>query len=136
MRQRLIHWLFQRGKSCRHCCLCCEYYDLCSREVRKTIHKRQKKGKRVFYSEYMERHRPKTPSCICQNEFYRQQGIVSPSLYQLVSYGYMGEKAAEELAEYSGKMERYLCYKRRLSKERWKALYREYRKERREHEEL
>lgn len=33
MRQRLIYWLFQRGKSCKHCCLWCEYYDLCRADV-------------------------------------------------------------------------------------------------------
>lgn len=136
MRQRLIYWLFQRGKSCKHCCLWCEYYDLCSREVRKAIHKRRKKGKQIFYSEYMEKRRPKTPGCICENEFKRQMGIVSPSLCWIVATGSKGERAAKELAEYNGKMERYLCYKRLLSKERWKALYRQYRKERREREKL
>ena len=90
----------------------------------------------IFYPEYMERHRPKTPRCICENEIKRQLGIVSPSLYWIVAAGGKGEEAAKELAEYSRKIERYLCYKRRLSKERWKALYREYRKERRGHEKL
>ena len=132
MRQRLIYWLFQRGKQCRHCCLWCEYYDLCSREVRKQFagRRKRKKSKRLFYPEYMERRRPKTPGCICENEFKRLLGIVSPSLYWIVGGGGKGEQAAKELAEYDRKIERYLCYKRRLSKERWKALYREYRKER------
>ena len=30
MRQRLKHWLFQRGKNCKHCCLWCEYFNICS----------------------------------------------------------------------------------------------------------
>lgn len=34
MIQKLKYWLFQRGKSCKHCCLWCEYYDLCSNEVK------------------------------------------------------------------------------------------------------
>ena len=38
-----------------------------------------------FYSEYMERRRPKTPGCICENEFKRQLGIVSPSLCGIVA---------------------------------------------------
>ena len=33
MRQRLIYWLFQKGKNCKHCCLWCEYYDLCRADV-------------------------------------------------------------------------------------------------------
>lgn len=33
MIQKLKYWLFQRGKGCKHCCLWCEYYDLCSNEV-------------------------------------------------------------------------------------------------------
>lgn len=98
-----------------------------------------RKGKRKaqpFYSKYMEKCRPKAPGCICKNEFKRQLGIVSPSLYWIVAAGGKGEQAANELKEYERKMRRYLCYKRALSKERWKALYRECRKERREHEKL
>lgn len=90
----------------------------------------------IFYPEYMEKRRPKTPRCICENEIKRWLGIVSPSLCWIVATGSKGEKAAKELAEYDRKTARYLCYKRRLSKERWKALYREYRKERRGHEKL
>ena len=26
---RLKYWIFQSGKDCRHCCLRCEYYDIC-----------------------------------------------------------------------------------------------------------
>lgn len=98
-----------------------------------------RKGKRKaqpFYNEYMEKRRPKAPGCICENEFKRRLGIVSPSLYWIVAAGGKGEQAANELKEYERKMGRYLCYKRALSKERWKALYRERRKERREHEKL
>lgn len=89
----------------------------------------QKKKTQIFYPEYMERRRPKTPRSICGNGMKRLMGIVSPSLCWIVAAGGKGEAAAKELAEYNRKMERYLCYKRRLNKERWKALYREYRKE-------
>ena len=89
-----------------------------------------------FYPEYMERRRPETPHCICENEIKRRLGIVSPSLYWFVAAGGKGEEAAKELKEYNRKTERYLCYRRRLSRERWKALYREHRKERRGHEKL
>lgn len=133
MRQRLKHWLFQRGKNCKHCCLWCEYFSICSWD---TVGRKERKKMQIFYPEYMERRRPKTPRCICENEIKRQLGIISPSLYGIVAAGGKGEEEAKELAEYSRKAERYLCYKRRLSKERWKALYREYRKERRGHEKL
>lgn len=33
MRERLRYWLFQRGKDCRHCCMKCEYYDICRWDV-------------------------------------------------------------------------------------------------------
>lgn len=33
MRNRLLYWLFQRGKDCKRCCLRCEYYDLCRADV-------------------------------------------------------------------------------------------------------
>ena len=91
-----------------------------------------KKGKRIFYSEYMEKHRPKPPRCICQNGLYRYLGIVSTSLYLLVAGGYMGKEAESELREYNGKTERYLCYKRALGRERWRALYRECRKKKKQ----
>ena len=28
--RRLRFWLFQRGKHCKHCCLFCGFYDICS----------------------------------------------------------------------------------------------------------
>lgn len=34
MRQRLKYWIFQKGKDCRRCCLWCEYYDICSWDVK------------------------------------------------------------------------------------------------------
>lgn len=33
MVERLRHWLFRsRRKGCLHCCLWCEYWDICRRE--------------------------------------------------------------------------------------------------------
>lgn len=34
MRERLKYWLFQKGKGCSRCCLRCEYYDICRRDVK------------------------------------------------------------------------------------------------------
>lgn len=33
MRQRLKYWIFQRGKNCKHCCLWCEYFSICSGQI-------------------------------------------------------------------------------------------------------
>nr|DAM50846.1 MAG TPA: hypothetical protein [Caudoviricetes sp.]DAU64409.1 MAG TPA: hypothetical protein [Caudoviricetes sp.]DAZ07954.1 MAG TPA: hypothetical protein [Caudoviricetes sp.] len=31
--KRLIHWIFRaRKKQCRHCCLTCEYWDICIKD--------------------------------------------------------------------------------------------------------
>nr|DAY62003.1 MAG TPA: hypothetical protein [Caudoviricetes sp.] len=31
--KRLIHWIFRaRKKQCRHCCLICEYWDICIKD--------------------------------------------------------------------------------------------------------
>lgn len=35
MIDKIIYWLFQLGKQCKHCCLWCEYYDLCRLEVKR-----------------------------------------------------------------------------------------------------
>lgn len=88
---------------------------------------------KMFYTENMQRRRPKPPRCICGNEIKRQLGIVSPSLYWIAAAGGLGEEAAKELAEYNRKTELYLCCKRRPGKERWKELYK---KRRRGHEEF
>ena len=29
MIERLKYWLFQKGKGCHHCCIRCEYFDIC-----------------------------------------------------------------------------------------------------------
>ena len=45
MGQRLIYWIFQRGKNCKHCCLWCEYYDLCRADVLEQDEREEKHGK-------------------------------------------------------------------------------------------
>lgn len=45
MGQRLIYWLFQRGKNCKHCCLWCEYYDLCRADVLAQNEREENHGK-------------------------------------------------------------------------------------------
>lgn len=86
------------------------------------------KTKNLFYPEYMEKHKPKVPKCICENTFKNFIGIVSPSLYWIVLSGGKGDKAKKDLDFYNKKMIRYLCYKRKLGKEQWEILYRDYRR--------
>ena len=33
MIERLKYWLFQKGKGCHHCCIQCEYFDICRWDV-------------------------------------------------------------------------------------------------------
>lgn len=33
MIERLKYWLFQKGKGCHHCCIRCEYFDICRWDV-------------------------------------------------------------------------------------------------------
>ena len=44
MWERAKYWIFQKGKDCKRCCIRCEYYDLCRREVRGE--KKQRKARR------------------------------------------------------------------------------------------
>lgn len=44
MWEKVKYWIFQKGKSCKRCCIRCEYYDLCRREVRGE--KKQRKARR------------------------------------------------------------------------------------------
>ena len=92
--------------------------------------------KLAFYQEYMIRQRPKTPRCICSGKIKGFLGIVSPSLYWAVRTGAKGETAIKELEEFECQHLRYMCYKRTLTKEKWKTLYRQYREERRRNEKL
>lgn len=80
--------------------------------------------KNKFYTEYMIKHWPKPPRCICSNRINRELGIVSPSLEMYTALGWKGKQAADELKEYKVRSLKYLCYKRKLSKAQWKALYR------------
>lgn len=43
MIDKIIYWLFQPGKDCKHCCLRCEYYDLCRSEVKRGKERKNEK---------------------------------------------------------------------------------------------
>ena len=60
MRQRLTYWIFQRGKNCKHCCLWCEYYDLCSGQIeqeRQTYKTRLPDGREIAIKSVPEKER-------------------------------------------------------------------------------
>ncbi len=60
MGQRLIYWIFQRGKNCKHCCLWCEYYDLCSGQIeqeRQTYKTRLPDGREIAIKSVPEKER-------------------------------------------------------------------------------
>lgn len=43
MIDKIIYWLFQPEKDCKHCCLRCEYYDLCRSEVKRGKERKNEK---------------------------------------------------------------------------------------------
>ena len=45
MMQRLIYWLFVRGKQCRHFCVICEYYEICKESVESEKERQQGREK-------------------------------------------------------------------------------------------
>lgn len=60
MRQRLKYWLFQRGKNCKHYCLWCEYFSICSGQIeqeRQTYKARLPDGRGIAIKTVPERER-------------------------------------------------------------------------------
>lgn len=45
MRQRLIYWLFQKGKNRKHCCIWCEYFSICRADVLAQNEREENHGK-------------------------------------------------------------------------------------------
>lgn len=137
MREKIKYWLFQKGKNCRRCCLRCEYYAICRNEVTQEREvKSLLKVKKPFYEEFMTKKQPTPPRNICRSKTKQFLGIISPTLYYLVASGGKGKKAAEELEKFEKEQLRYLCFKRKLSKNQWKVLHRLCKKERQKNEKL
>lgn len=80
-----------------------------------------------FYPEYMTKKKPKPPKSVFSNRFDKIIGRISPSLYQMVKMGGKGEIEYFRLIDYEIEFLKYLCYKRKLTKEQWKRLYRDSR---------
>lgn len=81
--------------------------------------------KKLFYPEYMTKRRPHVPRCLCRTLTEWIMGIMSPSL---VFRACLDEEKGKALSEFNEKHRKYLCWKRTLSKNGWKTLYRETRK--------
>lgn len=82
------------------------------------------KRKKPFYPEYMTKRRPHVPRCLCRTTADWLAGIMSPSL---VFMTLADEEKARKLREHDEQHRKYMCWKRKLSREGWKALYRQER---------
>lgn len=80
--------------------------------------------KKPFYPEYMVKRRPKVPRCMCRTLADWIIGKMSPSL---VFMAWADKEKAEALDRYHEQQKKYLCWKRQLSRESWKVLYRQHR---------
>ena len=79
---------------------------------------------KIFYSEYMQKKRPKVPRFLCSGFINYLLRILSPSLCYLAG---QDEKKSAIYNDFVNQSNKYLCYKRKLNKSEWKALYRKYR---------
>lgn len=82
------------------------------------------KRKKAFYPEYMTKRRPHIPRCLCRTLTNWLLGIMSPSLV-LAAWG--NNEKARALRRYQEQERKYFCWKRKLSREGWKKLYRQER---------
>ncbi len=93
MRQRLIHWLFRHGKNCKHCCLWCEYFSICSWD---TVGRKERKEKCRYFTRNTWRDADRKRRAVsAKMRSKRQLGIISPSLYGIVAAGGKGEEEAK-----------------------------------------
>lgn len=79
-----------------------------------------------MYEELQRKTRPKTPRCIRANGIKGIFGIISPSKLLYEQYRIDGE--GEEVRRYLEENRKYLLYRRRLNRQQWEAVYREYRR--------
>lgn len=83
--------------------------------------------KKAFNPEYMTKRRPHVPRCLCSTWMDWLMGKMSPSK---VFFAMSDEEKGRKLAEYQENQKKYRCWKRQMSQEEWKALYRWCRRER------
>lgn len=65
---------------------------------------------KIFYSEYMQKKRPKVPRFLCSSYKNYLLGILSPSLCYLA---WEDEKKSAICSDYINQSNKYLCYKRK-----------------------
>lgn len=82
------------------------------------------KRKKPFYQEYMTKRRPRVPRCLCRTTADWLAGIMSPSM---VLAAWNNEEESRKLAEFDEQRRKYMCWKRQLGRNNWKALYRQER---------
>lgn len=85
------------------------------------------KRKKPFYQEYMTKRRPRVPRCLCRTTADWLAGIMSPSM---VLAAWNNEEESRKLAEFDEQRRKYMCWKRQLGRNGWKALYRQERLQR------
>lgn len=82
------------------------------------------KRKKPFYQEYMTKRRPHVPRCLCRTTADWLAWIMSPSK---VLAAWNNEEESRKLAEFDEQRRKYMCWKRQLGRNDWKALYRQER---------
>jgi hypothetical protein len=79
-----------------------------------------------MYEELQQKRKPKTPKSIRAGGIRGMLGILSPS--KLLMRKYALNKTKEE-KRYFNEEWKYRLYKRKVSHEEWKVIYRQYRRE-------
>lgn len=79
-----------------------------------------------MYEELQQKKPPRVPKSIKAKGFRGLLGITSPS--RTLSRSFAPDQTEEE-KRYFGEMQKYRLYKRIVSREEWRRIYREYRKE-------
>lgn len=79
-----------------------------------------------MYEELQRKTRPQEPRYILVGDIKKFFGVISPSklLYEQCRI----DGAGEEVRRYLEENRKYLLYRRRLNRQQWEAVYREYRR--------
>lgn len=80
-----------------------------------------------MYEELQRKTRPKEPRYILVGDIKKFFGIISPSKLMYERFRPGGN---DEVNRYLEENRKYLLYRRRLNRQQWEAVYREYRRKR------
>ncbi len=78
-----------------------------------------------MYEELQRKTRPKTPRCIRAGGIRGFLGVVSPSK---LAREWFRPGGNDEVNRYLEENRKYLLYRRRLNRQQWETVYREYRR--------